>query len=124
MINIETDKNFYKKMLQTALPIAVQSVIMTGVNMVDTIMLGALGETALSASSLATQFVQLFTFLCMGISMGASVLTSRYWGAHNFDSLRKTITVEMCIRDRHQGDLRRNRLESCGEPSQPILSFA
>ena len=95
MINIETDKNFYKKMLQTALPIAVQSVIMTGVNMVDTIMLGALGETALSASSLATQFVQLFTFLCMGISMGASVLTSRYWEAHNFDSLRKTITVAL-----------------------------
>ena len=95
MINIETDKNFYKKMVQTALPIAVQSVIMTGVNMVDTIMLGALGETALSASSLATQFVQLFTFLCMGISMGASVLTSRYWGARNFDSLRKTITVAL-----------------------------
>ena len=83
---IETDKRFYKKLVKIALPIAMQSVITTGVNLVDTIMLGTLGETALSASSLATQFITLFTFLCMGISMGASVLTSRYWGAQNKDS--------------------------------------
>ena len=92
---IETDKRFYKKLVKIALPIAMQSVITTGVNLVDTIMLGTLGETALSASSLATQFITLFTFLCMGISMGASVLTSRYWGAQNKDSLRKTITVAL-----------------------------
>ena len=92
---IETDKRFYKKLVKIALPIAMQSVITTGVNLVDTIMLGTLGETALSASSLATQFITLFTFLCMGISMGASVLTSRYWGAQNKDSLRETITVAL-----------------------------
>ena len=92
---IETDKRFYKKLVNIALPIAMQSVITTGVNLVDTIMLGTLGETALSASSLATQFITLFTFLCMGISMGASVLTSRYWGAQNKDSLRETITVAL-----------------------------
>lgn len=90
---IETDKKFYQKLFRIALPIAMQSVITTGVNLVDTIMLGTLGETALSASSLATQFVTLFTYLCMGISMGASVLTSRYWGARNFDALNRTITV-------------------------------
>lgn len=92
---IETDQRFYKKLVKIALPIAMQSVITTGVNLIDTIMLGTLGETALSASSLATQFITLFTFLCMGISMGASVLTSRYWGAGNRDSLRKTITVAL-----------------------------
>ena len=92
---IETDKRFYKKLVKITLPIAMQSVITTGVNLVDTIMLGTLGETALSASSLATQFITLFTFLCMGISMGASVLTSRYWGAQNKDSLRETITVAL-----------------------------
>lgn len=90
---IETDKRFYERLVRIALPIALQSVITTGVNLVDTIMLGTLGETALSASSLATQFVTLFTYLCMGISMGASVLTSRYWGARNHDALNKTITV-------------------------------
>ena len=86
---IETDKRFYKKLVKIALPIAMQSVITTGVNLVDTIMLGTLGETALSASSLATQFITLFTFLCMGISMGCGAssgirerMTMRAAGMH------------------------------------------
>ena len=91
----ETDGAFYKDLAKIALPVALQSVITTGVNLVDTIMLGQLGETALSASSLANHFISLFLFLCMGISMGASVLTSRFWGARDFVSLKKVITVAM-----------------------------
>ena len=91
----ETDGAFYKDLAKIALPVALQSIITTGVNLVDTIMLGQLGETALSASSLANHFISLFLFLCMGISMGSSVLTSRFWGARDFVSLKKVITVAM-----------------------------
>ena len=62
-------------------------------NMMDTIMLGSMGEVALSASSLANQFINIFHICCMGIGMGASVLTSRFWGMQDKDSLRKTITI-------------------------------
>lgn len=92
---IETDPAFYRKVLTIALPVAAQSVITTGVNLVDTIMLGQLGEVALSSSTLANQFVMLFTFLCMGISMGSSVLTSRFWGAGDLRSLKKVITIAL-----------------------------
>lgn len=92
---LETDKAFYIKLIKIALPITLQSVLTTSVNLVDTIMLGSLGETELSSSSLATQFIALFVYLCMGISMGASVLTSRYWGAKDKNSLRKTITIAL-----------------------------
>lgn len=92
---LETDRKFYRDVVKIALPVAMQSVITTGVNLVDTIMLGSLGETALSASSLANQFITLFTFLCMGVSMGASVLTSRFWGSQDLFSLKKVITVAL-----------------------------
>ena len=92
---LETDSKFYRDVVKIALPVAMQSVITTGVNLVDTIMLGSLGETALSASSLANQFITLFTFLCMGVSMGASVLTSRFWGSQDLFSLKKVITVAL-----------------------------
>ena len=92
---LETDRKFYRDVAKIALPVAMQSVITTGVNLVDTIMLGSLGETALSASSLANQFITLFTFLCMGVSMGASVLTSRFWGSQDLFSLKKVITVAL-----------------------------
>lgn len=90
---IETDPSFYKNSIKIALPVALQSVITVGVNLVDTIMLGELGETALSASSLGNQFISLFMFICMGVSMGTSVLVSRFWGAQDSVSLKKSITI-------------------------------
>ena len=64
------DKAFYKQVAAIALPISLQSLITIGVNMMDTIMLGRLGETALSASSLANQFINIFHICCMGMGMG------------------------------------------------------
>ncbi|MBO6100571.1 MAG: MATE family efflux transporter, partial [Spirochaetaceae bacterium] len=49
-------------------------------NMLDTIMVGSLGEKALSATSLANSFIGIYHIFCMGLGMGASVLVSRYWG--------------------------------------------
>ena len=49
------DKAFYKKVAMIAVPIALQGLITTGVNMMDTIMIGSVGETQLSAVSLANR---------------------------------------------------------------------
>lgn len=92
---LETDKTFYKRLLTIAVPVILQSLITTGVNMVDNIMLGQLTETALSGSTQANQFIMLFTFAIMGVSMGASVLSSRYWGAKDLVSLKKVITIAL-----------------------------
>ncbi len=72
--------SFYKKVFALAFPIALQSLITIGVNMLDNIMVGSLGDTALSATSLANSFISVFQIFCMGLGMGASVLVSRYWG--------------------------------------------
>ena len=61
------DRNFYIMVFQIAVPIAVQSLITTGVNMMDNLMISSLGETELSAVSLANQFVSLFQGSGMGI---------------------------------------------------------
>ena len=82
------DREFYKTVAVIAIPISLQSLITIGVNMMDTIMLGSMGEVALSASSLANQFINIFHICCMGIGMGAAVLTSRFWGMQDKDSLR------------------------------------
>ena len=80
-----------------AMPLAAQTLITTGVNMVDNIMVGQLGETGLSATTLATQFIMLYQFCIMGVSMGSSVLTSRFWGAQDLVSLKKTVTIALRI---------------------------
>ncbi|MBP5305809.1 MAG: MATE family efflux transporter [Lachnospiraceae bacterium] len=74
------DPSFYKQVFTLALPIAGQSLITIGVNMLDTIMVGNLGDAKLSATSLANSFINIYHIFCMGLGMGASVLVSRYWG--------------------------------------------
>lgn len=87
------DKEFYKKAAAIAIPISLQSVITIGVNLADTVMVGKLGETSLSATALANQFVGIFQICCMGIGMGASVLTARFFGMKDNPSLKKTISI-------------------------------
>ncbi len=92
----QKDSNFYKKVIVLALPIALQSLITVGVNMLDTIMLGRIGDeltaelgteaskiassNSVSAAAFANSFISIYHILCMGLGMGASVLVSRYWG--------------------------------------------
>lgn len=96
---IVKDKGFYRNVFLLAMPIALQSLITIGVNMLDTIMIGKLGEAELSATSLANQFISIYHIFCMGIGMGASVLISRYWGMKEGGdenaqgALKKTICI-------------------------------
>ncbi len=71
---------FYGNVVTLALPIALQSLITIGVNMLDNIMVGSISEEALSAVSLANSFISIYQIFCMGLGMGASVLVSRYYG--------------------------------------------
>lgn len=87
------DKAFYKRMALIAIPISLQQLITVGINLMDTVMLSSMGDAQLSASSLAGQFINIFQICCMGIGMGASVLTARFWGMKDHHSLKQTITI-------------------------------
>ncbi|MBP3754260.1 MAG: MATE family efflux transporter [Lachnospiraceae bacterium] len=76
----KTETGFYKNVFTLALPIALQSLITVGVNMLDTIMVGSLPGNALFSTNLANSFISIYQILCMGLGMGASVLVSRYYG--------------------------------------------
>lgn len=91
------DKNFYRTIATIAIPISLQQLITVGINLMDTIMLSSMGDAQLSASSQASQFINLFQIFCMGIGMGASVLTARFWGMGDKGSLRKAITIMLRI---------------------------
>ena len=86
-------KDLYIRMAQIAIPISLQQLITVGINLMDTIMLSSMGDAQLSASALAGQFITLFQICCMGIGMGANVLTSRFWGMKDLHSLKKAVTI-------------------------------
>ena len=96
-LNIDKDKIFYKTIAAITIPIALQNIISYGVNLMDTVMLGKLGEVALSATSLANQVFFMFTLLIFGIGGGAVVLCSQYWGSKNILSIQKITTIILKI---------------------------
>ena len=84
---MKTTKDLYKWALQLAIPIMIQNLISTLVGTADTVMLGFVGQTAMSASSLANQYI--FVLFCMfyGMATATSVMCAQYWGKGD----RKTI---------------------------------
>ncbi len=89
------NKHFYKTALVLALPIVFQNMITIGVNIMDTVMLGSYGEIQLSGSSLANEFINIFQILCMGMGMGAAVLTAQFWGRGDTKSIKHSVTIMM-----------------------------
>ena len=58
------DRHFYQQILQLAIPVSLQQLITVGINLMDTIMLSSMGDAQLSASSLASQFINIFQICC------------------------------------------------------------
>lgn len=76
----ETDKRvFYSSLFKLVLPIAVQNLISTAVNSADVIMVGAVGQDALSAVSLANQVQFILSLVYSGVASGATMLSAQYW---------------------------------------------
>lgn len=87
------DKQFYKSTAIIAIPIALQGVISIANNMLDTVMVGSLGEVALSATSLASQIFFFLMILNFGLAGGAAVLSAQYWGKDDIDSIKKLLSI-------------------------------
>ena len=73
-------KDFFKLAVKLAFPIMIQNLISTLVNAADTVMLGYVSQTAMSASSLANQYTFVLFCLYYGLATGTSVLCAQYWG--------------------------------------------
>lgn len=81
------DKKFLSDMLPLAIPIALQNLLMCSFRLVDTLMIGRLGDTSIAAVGLAGQisfFVELVVF---GLGSGSAVFIAQYHGAKNGDGI-------------------------------------
>lgn len=81
--------------IRLAVPIMVQNLISTLVNTADTIMLGFVGQTAMSASSLANQYTFVLFCVYFGMATATSVLCAQYWGKGDKGTIERIIGLAM-----------------------------
>ncbi|MTI54128.1 MATE family efflux transporter [Geosporobacter ferrireducens] len=89
------DRHFYKTMLGIALPITLQNLISSALNMVDTVMIGKLGETQIAAVGLANQVFFLFILLMFGVNSGCAIFTAQFWGKQDIRNVRRVMGIAL-----------------------------
>lgn len=83
------EKGFYKGFFRLLILIALQNVIVLGVNLADNIMIGSYSEAALSGVAAINQIQFIYQQLVIGIGDAMVVLASQYWGTKNVSPIRK-----------------------------------
>lgn len=88
-------ENFYRTLAVIALPILLQNLMNSAVSACDTLMLGFVGQSELSASSLAGNVQFIANMFFYGICSGSSVLIAQYWGRKDMDTIERTIGIAL-----------------------------
>lgn len=88
-------KVFYRSLFRLVLPIAVQNLVSTAVNSADVVMVGYVGQNALSSVSLANQVQFILSLVYSGIASGATMLSAQYWGKQDTKAIEKIMGIAL-----------------------------
>jgi len=88
-LTTEENQQFYRTMVTIAAPIAIQSLIGTSLNMVDTMMIGSLGAESIAAVGIANRIFFLFILFVFGGFSGMSIFTSQFWGQKDLKNIHR-----------------------------------
>ena len=70
----------FKTLFVIALPIILQNLMQSTVNMLDTLMVGQLGSVEIAAVGLGNQIYMLLNMVLFGISSGGAIFIAQFWG--------------------------------------------
>ena len=79
--------------LTIAIPVAMQNFLVFLTQMLDTVMLGELGDIPLTASSLGTQIFNVYSLFIFGLAGGSAVLTAQYWGKGELEPIKMVMAI-------------------------------
>ena len=97
MVKIFKDKAFLSTMITLAIPITIQNFITSSLSLVDNLMIGKLGETAIASVGLANQYFFVFTLCIMGINAGANIFMSQFWGKKDINNIKKILGIDITV---------------------------
>lgn len=90
-------KGFYKTLFTLAIPIILQNLMQTFVNMLDTIMVGRLGAVEIASVGLGNQIFFMLSMVTFGISSGCAIFVSQFWGQSNIKGIRQTTGIMLAF---------------------------
>lgn len=83
------ERMFYKSVLSIGVPVIFQQLLSSCLNMIDTIMVGRLGEISVAAVAVANKLVYVYNLVIFGLCTGLSIFVSQYFGAKEYSKIGK-----------------------------------
>ncbi|MGN0351478.1 MAG: MATE family efflux transporter [Roseburia sp.] len=93
-IEIKND-SFYSQIFKLVLPIVVQNLLSAAVSSADVVMLNYVGQSAISAVSLASQYANVLFMVFYGLGTGATMLCAQYYGKGDMQAIQVVEGIAM-----------------------------
>lgn len=87
------DSVFVRKLIQFALPAAIQQLTATVVRVADTFMLGAIDQTAMAAVSLALEVQNVHSYVVSALIIVTGVFVAQYMGKQNREAVERVFAI-------------------------------
>ena len=90
---ITRDRSFYQSLIHLAVPVALQNLITFAVGFADNLMVGTLGDAAISGVYIASQIQTLVQLFSGGIEGAILILSAQYWGRGDLRAIRRIAAI-------------------------------
>ncbi|MCQ2597171.1 MAG: MATE family efflux transporter [Treponema sp.] len=90
-------KGFYSSLIAIAVPVMMQNLLQTFVNMLDTIMIGRLGSIEIAAVGLGNQVFFVLNMILFGITSGGGVFIAQFWGKKEIAGIKKSLGIMLTL---------------------------
>ena len=84
------DKKFIYSVLVVAIPIMLQNLIQTSVNLIDSLMVGQLGDAAIGGVAAVNRYFLILNGGMFGLTSAVAIFIAQFFGAKNEDKLRES----------------------------------
>lgn len=87
--------DFYKHIWKLFIPIVVQNLLSAAVSSTDVVMLNFVGQSSISAVSLAANYASILFMVYYGLGTGATLLCAQYYGKGDFRAIQIVQSIAM-----------------------------
>lgn len=83
--------------MKIGVPIALQQLLFASFALLDTMMMGQMGENAIAAVGLSSQVGFVYHLIIFGITNGASIFSAQYWGVKDTNGIHKVMHLTLIL---------------------------
>ena len=92
-----TEESFFRKSMKIAVPVALQAMLQSSFSMIDQVMVGQLGKTAIAAVEVGGKPGFVFAFVSGAVATVTGIMVSQYMGKEDDEKVDVSMSVNLLV---------------------------